>query len=411
QPYRYAVYLRQRGRGPEAAAVVTRLSENGPRSELPWALIGLTLDAGDPSRAIAHLQKAISLDPNLTLAWIRLAYFQDVLGLSEAELASRRHALRTVRRHDRGGVTEMAAAVIRPAEAGRIATLLGDHQTAVRFQTEVEAAPKSYGYGPTGSAVRAELLALNHDVSGARRALPGRLDDGELVASLIEYDVNLPNYYAAVALDDWPAALAQLRAAERAAAEHGAPHHRNTATLTLTPLIAEALARTGRLEEAEATAARTRLDCYPCLRVRGEIATLRRDWPAAERWFAEAARQGPSLPFAFSEWGEARLARGDAAGAIRLFREAQERGPRWADPLKLEGDNLARQGRSRQAVRRYREATERAPRWGAAHLAWGRSLEALGREEQARAKYAQAARLDLSAADRAAVTRLLARPT
>jgi predicted RNA polymerase sigma factor len=54
-------------------------------------------------------------------------------------------------------------------------------------------------------------------------------------------------------------------------------------------------------------------------------------------------------------------------------------------------------------VRLYAEAAERAPRWGGLHLAWGRSLQALGRREEARAKFAEAARLDLSAADRAEV--------
>ena len=41
------------------------------------------------------------------------------------------------------------------------------------------------------------------------------------------------------------------------------------------------------------------------------------------------------------------------------------------------------------------------------HLAWGWALEAQGRRDQARDKYAAAARMDLSAADRAEVVRRL----
>ena len=55
-------------------------------------------------------------------------------------------------------------------------------------------------------------------------------------------------------------------------------------------------------------------------------------------------------------------------------------------------------------------AADRAPQWGALHLAWGRALEAQGRRDQARDKYTEAARLDLSAADRAEVVRRLAVP-
>jgi tetratricopeptide (TPR) repeat protein len=141
------------------------------------------------------------------------------------------------------------------------------------------------------------------------------------------------------------------------------------------------------------------------------VAAASGDHEAADRWFAEAVRQGPSQPFAYAEWGRAKLARGDLDGAIRLFREAQKRGSRWADPLKWEADALAARSDHQTAVRRYALAAQRAPRWGALHLAWGRSLAALGRTDEAQTKWAEAARLDLSAADRAEAARLLARRT
>ena len=90
---------------------------------------------------------------------------------------------------------------------------------------------------------------------------------------------------------------------------------------------------------------------------------LRVHWPAADRWFAEAVRQAPSLPAAYAEWGEARLARGDLDGAIAKFSLAHERGPRFADPLKGWGDALGRQGRWSEAVRRYDQALADAPAW------------------------------------------------
>ena len=101
------------------------------------------------------------------------------------------------------------------------------------------------------------------------------------------------------------------------------------------------------------------------------------------------------------------MARGDIAGAIAFYQQAIERGPRWADPQKYWGDALMARGDAAGAIRKYRAATDRAPQWGALHLAWGRALEAQGKRDQAREKYSEAARLDLSAADRAEVARRL----
>ena len=182
------------------------------------------------------------------------------------------------------------------------------------------------------------------------------------------------------------------------------------AAVRIQPVVAPAMAKAGDVAGAEALIALTRLDCYVCGVAWGEVAAVKGDHAAAERWFADATRRGPSLPWAPMRWAQARFDRGDLTGALRLAWLAHKRGPRWADPLKLEGDVLARRGDHRAALRRYEAALERAPRWGAAHLAAGRSLQALGRPEQARARYAQAARLDLSAADRAQVRSLLEGP-
>tara|TARA_R110000787_G_scaffold48467_3_gene116729 strand:+ start:1110 stop:1430 length:321 start_codon:yes stop_codon:yes gene_type:complete len=99
------------------------------------------------------------------------------------------------------------------------------------------------------------------------------------------------------------------------------------------------------------------------------------------------------------------MTRGDPAGAVAFYQQAIERGPRWADPQKFWGDALMAQGDERGAIRGYRTAADRAPQWGTLHLAWGRALEAQGNRDQAWEKYTEAARLYLSAADRAEVVR------
>jgi tetratricopeptide (TPR) repeat protein len=109
----------------------------------------------------------------------------------------------------------------------------------------------------------------------------------------------------------------------------------------------------------------TPLDCYLCLRVRGRIAAIKLDWPAAERWFTDAVRGAPSLPFAYSEWGDMLLAKGNAARAADKFDAAHRASPHFADALKGWGDALALQGQSEAALGKYDEALKYAPNWAA----------------------------------------------
>lgn len=164
----------------------------------------------------------------------------------------------------------------------------------------------------------------------------------------------------------------------------------------------------GDAARAEAVAAQMPSDCYPCLTARGEAAAMRRDWPAAERWYGEAIRRGPSIPYAYSLNGEMLLARGNVDGAIAQFRTAHERGPRFADPLKYWGDALAARGDLAGAVERYRAAAERAPRWPALHIDLGRALWRLRRFDEARAHFRTAAGLELPAGERARLQRITA---
>jgi tetratricopeptide (TPR) repeat protein len=167
------------------------------------------------------------------------------------------------------------------------------------------------------------------------------------------------------------------------------------------PLEALALARTGDVAGAEALIGRTAADCYPCLRVRGLIAAEQRDWPTAERWFAEAVRQAPSVPLAYADWGRMRIARGDGAGAIAVLATAHAKGPSFADPLELWGEALAAQGDMRAASDKFADAAALAPNWGRGHLEWAKALARIGRREEARAQLRKAFALDLTAAERA----------
>jgi tetratricopeptide (TPR) repeat protein len=129
------------------------------------------------------------------------------------------------------------------------------------------------------------------------------------------------------------------------------------------PLLAEAYVRVGRNADADAVLGLLPLDIYDGWRARGRIASLRHDYTAADKAFAEAVRQAPSIPHAYLDWGDMLAAKGDLAGAIQKYTEANRLGPHWADPLKAWGDVLAQQGRGKEALAKYDEALKFAPNW------------------------------------------------
>ena len=170
---------------------------------------------------------------------------------------------------------------------------------------------------------------------------------------------------------------------------------------TLLPFKAYALALSGNIAAARRRIAETPDDCIQCLRMRGRIEMLARDWRGGAGWFARAIGLAPSLPQAYCDWGAMLLAKGDVAAAIDKFVQAHGRSPHFADPLEMWGEALIAQNRSDLALGKFEEAARGAPRWGRLHLKWGEALLWLGRKDEARAQFALAAGLDLDAGERA----------
>jgi tetratricopeptide (TPR) repeat protein len=249
-------------------------------------------------------------------------------------------------------------------------SITGDLQKSARDWTLSEAAPDYLGSVKLSPALAATAYAVDHDPDSAKKIVETLEPNDD--PSFLQWNAPtafdaLPTYWIAAATDDWPAALADARACDSWLDAH-TPANKLLGRLGpvwIQPLEALAMAKAGDVAGAETLISKTPLDCYLCVRVRAQISRIKRDWPAAERWFAEAARQGPSLPFAFSEWGDMRLAKGDVEGAIAKFEAAHRESPHFADALKGWGDALARQGQWKDALARYDEALEYAPKWKA----------------------------------------------
>jgi tetratricopeptide (TPR) repeat protein len=170
---------------------------------------------------------------------------------------------------------------------------------------------------------------------------------------------------------------------------------------TNTPLDAVIDAYFGDFKGAHATIDKTPLDCEICLRFRGRIDALERNWGGADYWFARAVRFAPSIPFAYSEWGEMLLRKGDFDGAIAKFALANQKGPHFADPLEMWGEALTQKNRSDLALAKFEEAAKYAPNWGRLHLKWGEALLWTGDKTGAAKQFAAASSLDLTPSEKA----------
>ena len=357
---------------------------------------------GDKRRSLARALVSIRIDPKNANGWREAGDASLLLGHEQAAVDFYRRELQ-VRIDDQ-----------LPRQRSQFAWLMGHARSGINLATgdfgELHGALTidRNSTPADGYALSALEAAALHDVDGFRRnlaaasaAAPG--DD------LSEGWASEARWFASSGAEDWPRAVVDAQALvarqEGIKAAATSPDWAGAEELQLAtvyrPWLAYAQARTGDLAGAQALIAATPLDCYLCIRMRGRIAAAAGDWPTAERWFAEAARQAPGLPSAYGEWGEMRLAKGDVAGAIANFDLAHKMGPHWADPLQLWGETLMKTGDYAGAVAKFAEASRDAPHWGRNRLRWGQALARLGKADEARAQRRAAAGMDLSASERA----------
>lgn len=435
EPANHVIYLKTAGRLAEArvAAAAWAAAAQGRLARADADTLWSTVM--DPPRALALDRISLRINPGFMAARYVGVAFEREIGHPEAALALARDLLvqkeedQPLQHRGRG------VAYMRDYAAYQIADLQGDYERAVIDRTGAEAGargPLAFINAPLFEAMRKARL---HEVRAARAALaealaagaPGDAPEGAGTAIDLSGSPWAPGvspsaaaararYEVEAAAGDWRAAAADARAlvAQAEAAIAAAPPqaqsgYRQVEQASIAPLLAEAQARLGDLEGAAATIAATPLDCYDCLRMRGRLAALRRDWTGAGRWFAEAGRQGPSLPFAEADAARMLLAKGDPEGAIARLGVAQRRAPRLADIAALWGEALMARRDYGGAARKFAEADGDAPNWGRNHMRWGEALMLAGRYAEARRQYEIADGQDLSRPDRAALEVLLMR--
>ena len=402
QPYRYAVYVSEHENNDSAAVTILRrlAVEGTTRRERAWAEAGLdvmALHGADLPTALAHVRAAVALEPDFSLGWDELKWFESVLGHEESSLKAGREAVRLMGRVGDGMITERSRKLTffldraeTEADIGDFGAAFGDYMTASQL-------PEYGGEAEGARETTAFTLVHLHEFRAARaqwQALPDT-DDPDTRDGRASF---LPNLYADMA--DWPGVLSARQAAEAALARG---EFRHQAAQLLWPYFALALANTGHVADAEALIAKTPLDCDVCVGARGRIAALQRHWTQAERWFALVSQRTPSIPFADTDWGAMLLHQGRYDAAIAKFTLAHDKGPHFADPLEMWGEALMQKNRSDLALPKFEEAAKYAPNWGRLHLKWGEALFYAGKPQDAKKQFAIASALSLPAADTAAL--------
>ena len=405
QPYRYAIYVSRQGAPDDKARsrqLLEALARTGDKDDRMWAHSGLSVSyrmEGDFRRAVLAANDALAIEPAFPTAYMNRSSALSLMGQDELSLQD---ALRTIEALEGAGgrfVAGEGRESLLETAITEVAYFRQDHAGAIASYTRVP--DEALGMYLLDARVRL------HDTTDNATMLEQAMHDMPPVApydAMFASDlVSLAARYA-WARGDWAGAHGLLTGFDETLLPPGMRAVRRVAA---DPLATRAAARAGTMQVARALVEGMPAGCYECTWTRGFVAAVAGEHAASDRAFAEAVREGPSLPAAHAHWGKAKLARGDTAGAIDQFRLAHRKGPAWADPLKAWGDALMHQGDAKGALRRYTEAAERAPRWGALHIAWGEALQQSGDETAAREKFLLASMLGMSPADGQRVRALL----
>ncbi len=364
QPYRYAIYLSNDPmRASEGTPVLQRLASDDFKSEHKWAFSGLSVQlrrAGDFHGAVAMAEKALAIDRQMLSATANLGSASLALGHDQmtADTYERQFELPLTAEYD--------SRIIAANRCAQIATLGWIMRDQRRAAEAVSCLQNSSGTLASGvGRARANLHLLKHEpgtaatfVEKASVSLPAQ------AALAVTAEVRLR---AEMLRGSSPGLVRALQefdlAAEAASADAETGFYRALAPRLAWPLRAEALAILGNYSDAATLIAKTPLNCYTCVRVRGIVAGGMGDRTGAQKWFAEAVRQAPRLAPAYVDWGRLLLNAGRIGSAHDKLNQAARLAPHWADPLKHLGDAFAAGGKKPEALQRYDAALKLAPNW------------------------------------------------
>ena len=401
EPYRWGVWLQEHGRAAEGIEVFKDLAQHGPPAERPWGYLGWANSLEDPVGYEARLRmmKQITRQaPEMFLPRQDAAILEDASSQPGESVRDFQAAAPLLSTSSHGGVRQDVVPIVKVRSRAFIDVNTGAFHEAAPLWSRI----LDYGRQGTTYSVAAMLarsLIGEHDITAARAAL----ESSDLSGTFIPGANALDRAWAQILLDtaseNWPAVIDAARAFDSIYLQY--PGQRSLAFAREIPWLAYAHAKRGDFKTAETLISATPPGCYVCLLFHARIAELEGDHARADRIYAAALAQQPTIPFAETLWGEALLARGETEAAITQLSHAHRKGPQFADPLELWGEAAMHKSDYAGAAARFSVAEELAPRWGRLHMKWGEALAKLGRPEAAQREFAIAATLDLSATERA----------
>ena len=404
RPIEYARVLNMRQQ-PEAAiriyrALAAASESTAERAIAHRSLGGIYFTQGRLADAAAELREAIRLgapEAHLVLTFVEHGQGHNQVAAEESALA-----VAEVQRRKVGSALQQT----RDLAYARMhhALMVGDYRTAEKLVAPLLETRRRGGFDTSRRQDHMDALIGLHRTGDARREVPLMLRASRTVERGESFRTALM-VKAAAADQDWPGVLETLATGSTNPSQALMDAPSGDAWRAL------ALARMGRLPEAQALAATLPRDCYRCLRIRAEVAEAAGDRRAADGWFAEAIRQNPALPFADTDWARVRLARRDLDGAIKAAQAAHRKQRAMADPLEVWGEALLAKGDAKGAAAKFAEAAPFAPQWGRLHLKWGEALAKLGNADEAKVHWRNAAGLDLTPAERLTLAKVTGKRT
>ena len=392
QPFRYGMYLVGLNRENEALPIFEHLAKTGNKEERLWSYqrwAQAVADRDGPDAGVAAFREALADNPDSIATMETLAnLYVASRGDPEQGLFFERMALAHVGNKTQTYVTPERVPLRKKFEQGLLDGNIGAfHDVAPPFAELIRT-----GFPGISTSVFIFYLAAaqigEHDPAAARATIAKYA--AELQArNPDDRGVILLKMRVAADVQDWAAIAGQADAVGENLRQF--PLNRFYVAANITPLLAYAQARLGRIAEAEARIAATPAGCYPCLRGRAQIAELQNQQGRADYWFARAIAAAPSIPFAYSEWGAALLARGQPDLAIEKFALANRKSPHFADALEGWGEALMAKNQSHRALAKFAEAEKYAPNWERLRLKRDEALAYSARKNEARAQFTRAA--------------------
>ena len=402
QPYRYGILLVHNKRFEEANTLFRAMAANGSADEVVWALNGLSVTyryEGDFKHGLEIARRVVSMRPNFVLGPFQIRMTEEELQHSEAALLALEKEAALNRDPE---TSEQGAEALHTWAMADLEGYRGNYKGQIELLKQTQHLPDFNG--------NKEIASLEMEFASAAMHDPAAPDE---IYSQIDHSDN-PNILPhriflesqrELALHHWSAIITSRAEREREI-DKILVDPLPTKSRLLWPAVAMAMAQSGDIDGAHALIDKTSSDCHICLRTRGRIDALEKNWGGAAYWFGRAVNDAPSLPFAFVDWGQALLDQRQMDAAIAKFTVAYQKGPKFADPLEGWGEALMAKNQSHLALAKFKEAEKYAPNWGRLHLKWGEALMYTGKKEEARAQYQKASTLDLRPDEKAELARL-----